>query len=70
MAPRVAKSNGDDSATSDKIGYIREMLVQLRRIAEEEHADMLSYLLEMACVEAGDLSAARQANSTLHGKRH
>ncbi|MBB3539372.1 hypothetical protein [Rhizobium sp. BK399] len=37
--------------------FIRQMLAELRRVAEKENADMLCYLIEMAYVEAGDLQA-------------
>ncbi|MGF9562219.1 hypothetical protein [Neorhizobium sp. JUb45] len=45
------------------IAYIHEMLGQLRLVAQLEGADMLCYLIEMACVEAGDLQAGRRSLS-------
>jgi hypothetical protein len=40
---------------SGTIGYIHEMLGQLRMMAEDERCDMLAYLIEMAYVESGDV---------------
>jgi len=39
----------------DNIAYIRQMLGELRTVANNEGADMLRYLIEMAYVEAGDI---------------
>lgn len=69
MAPRT-KSNVDGSARYDNITFIRHMLAELRQVAEKEGADMLSYLLEMAYVEAGDLQVSLEASSIRHGKRY
>lgn len=41
--------------THDNIAYIRQMLGELRAVANMEGAEMLRYLLEMAYVEAGDI---------------
>jgi hypothetical protein len=71
MAPKVARTDSDGSATSGKIDYIWQALGELRQMAESESADLLCYLIEMAYVEAGDLKAGRQAQSVRHhGKRH
>lgn len=40
---------------AQNIVYIRQMLGELRSVAEAEKADMLCYLIEMAFMEAGDL---------------
>lgn len=40
---------------ADTLDYVQAMLVQLRVMADAEHCDMLAYLIEMACIEAGDL---------------
>lgn len=40
---------------SGTIGYIHQMLAQLRLMAEYERCDMLAYLIEMAYVESGDI---------------
>ncbi|MCM2292202.1 hypothetical protein NAC44_07660 [Allorhizobium sp. BGMRC 0089] len=39
----------------ETIAYIRQMLGELRLVAEREEAQMLCYLIEMAYEEAGDL---------------
>ena len=41
--------------SEQNITYIRQMLGELRAVAEAEKADMLCYLIEMAFMEAGDL---------------
>jgi len=38
--------------------YVRQMLGELRGVAEAENADMLCYLIEMAMMEANDLVEA------------
>lgn len=43
--------------TQEKIAYIRQMLGELRAVADAEGAEMLRYLIEMAYVEAGDIQA-------------
>ena len=48
LAPHTAEEN---------IAYIRQMLGELRTVANNEGADMLRYLIEMAYVEAGDILA-------------
>ena len=39
----------------ESIAYIQQMLGELRTLAEIERCDMLTYLIEMAYVEAGDI---------------
>ena len=39
----------------ESIVYIQQMLGELRTMAEVERCDMLTYLIEMAYVEAGDI---------------
>ena len=70
MVSKPVKSKG--SLTSvENIAFIRQMLGELRQVAEREGADLLCYLLEMAYVEAGDLQAGRQPLSSIqHGNRH
>ncbi len=57
MAPKAAKKDGDRAVSRENIAFIRQMLAELRQVAERENADMLCYLIEMAYVEAGDLQA-------------
>ncbi len=40
---------------TETLDYLQSMLGQLRTMAEAERCDMLSYLIEMAYVEASDL---------------
>ncbi|QLF70136.1 hypothetical protein FE840_011635 [Peteryoungia desertarenae] len=54
--------------TIERISYVREMLVELRLVAESENADLLCYLIEMACVEAGDILNRPGGTSFTHGK--
>ncbi|KAA0698399.1 hypothetical protein DTW90_16285 [Neorhizobium sp. P12A] len=70
MTPKVARTGGSDSAASDKITYMWQMLGELRNVAESEGADLLCYLIEMAYVEAGDILAGQQSRSIRHGKRN
>ena len=49
--------------TADNIRYIREMLVELRSVAESEGCDMLCYLLEMAYLETSDIQLGRRSRS-------
>ena len=39
----------------ESIKYIQQMLGELRTLAEIERCDMLTYLIEMAYVEAGEI---------------
>lgn len=39
----------------ESVAYIQQMLGELRTMAEIERCDMLTYLIEMAYVEAGDI---------------
>ncbi|WP_176085191.1 hypothetical protein [Martelella sp. HB161492] len=42
---------------ADSIEYIRQMLGELRRLADASGEDMLSYLIDMAYIEATDLQS-------------
>lgn len=42
----------------ERIAYMHQMLGELRAVAEQEHADMLCYLIEMAFIEAGEMLRA------------
>lgn len=54
--------------TRQNINYIREMLGELRLVAERESAQMLCYLIEMAYVEAGDVQNGKRSISLTHGE--
>lgn len=55
---------GGVGQSRENIAYIHQMLGQLRLVAQADGADMLSYLIEMAYMEAGDLQAASRDRST------
>jgi hypothetical protein len=55
MTAKYAKKDTGRSGSRENIAFIRQMLAELRQVAEKEKADMLCYLIEMAYVEAGDL---------------
>lgn len=57
MTAKYAKKDTGRSGSRENIAFIRQMLAELRQVAEKEKADMLCYLIEMAYVEAGDLHA-------------
>jgi hypothetical protein len=57
MAPKVARKDIGQSDSRENIAFIRQMLAELRQVAEKENADLLCYLIEMAYVEAGDLQS-------------
>lgn len=40
---------------SQNLVYIRDMLGELRKVAEIEGADMLCYLIDMAYIESDDI---------------
>ncbi|MEN0000593.1 MAG: hypothetical protein AAF940_06890 [Pseudomonadota bacterium] len=41
---------------AERLRYIQSMLGELRQMAEAERLDMLTYLIEMAYVEASDIA--------------
>lgn len=47
---------------ADRLGYIQSMLGQLRTMAEAEHCDLLTYLIEMAYIEASDAVRGQQSS--------
>ncbi|MET3854367.1 MULTISPECIES: hypothetical protein [unclassified Rhizobium] len=55
MSPKGFNKRTDRSASRENIAFIRQMLAELRQVAEKEDASMLCYLIEMAYVEAGEL---------------
>lgn len=44
----------------DRIAYIEAMLGELRTLAEAERCDLLTYMLEMAYIEASDILQGRR----------
>lgn len=65
MNQRSRKQEESDEAQAN-IVYIRQMLGQLQQVARKEGAEMLSYLIEMAYLEAGDLQTGRKQLSRKH----
>ena len=55
MDPDSAISAAPAVVRMESIGYVRQMLGELRGIANREGADVLAYLIEMAYFEAGDI---------------
>ncbi|WP_184397860.1 hypothetical protein [Rhizobium sp. BK650] len=67
MTPEIAEKDTNRSASLENIAFIRQMLAELHQMAEREEAEMLSYLIEMAYVEAGDLQSRISGGSVQHG---
>ncbi len=59
-----------DADTLQSLTYIRQMLAELRGVAQREGAEMLCYLIEMAYVEAGDIMNGRRQLSVDHRQRN
>lgn len=57
MSPKQAKPALPPHTADENVAYIRQMLGELRTVANNEGADMLRYLIEMAYVEAGDIQS-------------
>ncbi len=70
MVRQTGETNGRGNRTMENIAYIRQMLGELRGVAENEGAEMLCYLIEMAYVEAGDVQSGRRALTISNGERH
>lgn len=54
----INRSKGGVTTTTrsyQNLVYVRQMLRELRNVAEGEEAQMLCYLIEMAMMEANDL---------------
>lgn len=60
MVPNATNNNADNEGTRENLAYIRQMLVELRLVANREGADMLCNLIEMAYVEVGDIQSGRR----------
>lgn len=65
MASRPTQGTLDNARTEQNITYIRQMLGELRAVADSERADMLCYLIEMAYLEAGDVLSGKQPLSVV-----
>jgi hypothetical protein len=53
--PRIADGR------SDSLDYLQSMLGQLRNLAESEKYDVLTYLIDMAYLEASDILRGERA---------
>jgi hypothetical protein len=66
----TANSN-DIAITNPNLVYVKDMLGQLHSVSEAEGADMLSYLIEMAFIECGEIIAqSRPVNLGFQDKRN
>lgn len=68
MAPPVSEGSLVTARTEQNITYIRQMLGELRAVADSERADLLCYLIEMAYLEAGDVLAGQRPLRVREGK--
>ena len=59
-----ASSGSGNTQGRENMAYIREMLGELRTVAEAEGAGMLCYLLEMAYLEASDQQGRLRSKET------
>ncbi len=69
MVPDTTYNKTPNEGTRENLSYIRQMLGELRLVANREGADMLCYLIEMAYVEVGDIQSGRRRLS-IHEKRN
>lgn len=54
---------------TETLDYLQSMLGQLRTMAEAERCDMLTYLIEMAYVEASDIIRGERPARVQQDKR-
>jgi hypothetical protein len=54
---------------SETLDYLQSMLGQLRGLAESERYDMLTYLIDMAYVEATDIIRGERPSTVRKNKR-
>jgi hypothetical protein len=59
----MSGNNSADLQSRESIAYIRQMLGELRLVAEREGAPMLCYLIGMAFEEAVDLQRHQMGRS-------
>ena len=53
----------------DRIRYIQAMLGELRTMAEAERCDLLTYMIEMAYIEASDIVRGQRPLRVNESKR-
>jgi hypothetical protein len=54
---------------TETLDYLQSMLGQLRTMAEAERCDMLTYLIEMAYIEASDIIRGERPARVQQDKR-
>lgn len=54
MGNRPQADDVEGAKTEQNLVYVRQMLGELRAVADREREAMLAYLIEMAFLEAGD----------------
>lgn len=54
---------------TETLDYLQSMLGQLRTMAEAERCDMLTYLIEMAYVEASDIIRGERPHRVERNRR-
>ncbi|MCB1430357.1 MAG: hypothetical protein KDJ66_14735 [Nitratireductor sp.] len=55
---------------TERISYIQSMLGEMRTLADAERCDMLTYLIEMAYVEASDILRGQRPLRVEGNQRH
>lgn len=67
MSAGPGRNRALSGKTRENIAYIKQMLGQLRTVADTEGCDMLCYLIEMAYIEAGDIQLGQRPLSSREG---
>lgn len=67
MSAGPGRNRAPSGKTGENIAYIKQMLGQLRTVADTEGCDMLCYLIEMAYIEAGDIQLGQRPLSSREG---
>jgi hypothetical protein len=67
MTAALRRNRALPEKTRENIAYIKQMLGQLRTVADAEGCDMLCYLIEMAYIEAGDIQLGQRPLSSRKG---
>lgn len=55
---------------TDTLEYVHAMLGELRTMTRREHYEMLTYLIEMAYLEAGDMLGEDKTSRPIGRKRN
>lgn len=62
-------SEGGEEMRPDKLKYMADMLVELRKISEDLDEKMVSYLIEMAILELHTVRSLSQFSGEISGKK-